>query len=60
MDAAAIQAFPTIVVADSSLTADDHQAYWRAAKPFVLPTPLQEIQAQVMGVGVGFFAKTPY
>ncbi len=58
VDAAAIQAFPTIVVADSSLTTLGRSSGLLESRQTIrVANAPAKIQAQVMGVGVGFLPK---
>lgn len=58
VDAAAIQAFPTIVVADSSLTTPGRSSGLLESRQIIrVANATAKIQAQVMGVGVGFLAR---
>jgi DNA-binding transcriptional LysR family regulator len=58
VDAAAIQAFPTIVAADSSLTAPGRSSGLLESRQMIrVANASAKIQAQVMGVGVGFLAR---
>jgi DNA-binding transcriptional LysR family regulator len=55
VDAAAIQAFPTIVVADSSLSTPARSSGLLESRQIIrVAHALAKIQAQMMGVGVGF------
>ena len=55
VDAAAIRAFPTIVVADSSLTAPGRSTGLLESRQIIrVANANAKIQAQIMGVGVGF------
>ncbi|HSX84390.1 MAG TPA: LysR family transcriptional regulator [Cellvibrio sp.] len=55
VDAAAIQAFPTIVVADSSLSSPARSSGLLESRQIIrVAHALAKIQAQMMGVGVGF------
>ena len=55
VDAAAIHAFPTIVVADSSLTTPGRSSGLLESRQTIrVANANAKIQAQVMGVGVGF------
>lgn len=55
VDAAAIQAFPTIVVADSSLSTPARSSGLLESRQIIRVAHADaKIQAQVMGVGVGF------
>lgn len=55
VDAAAISAFPTIVAADSSLTAPQRSTGLLESRQTIrVASSLAKIQAQMMGVGVGF------
>jgi DNA-binding transcriptional LysR family regulator len=57
VDAAAIQAFPTIVAADSSLTTPGRSSGLLESRQTIrVANSTAKIQAQVMGVGVGFLA----
>lgn len=58
VDAAAIRAFPTIVAADSSLTAPGRSSGLLESRQTIrVANASAKIQAQVMGVGVGFLAR---
>lgn len=58
VDAAAIQAFPTIVAADSSLTTPGRSSGLLESRQTIrVANATAKIQAQVMGVGVGFLAR---
>lgn len=58
VDAAAIQAFPTIVVADSSLSTPARSSGLLESRQIIrVANAAAKIQAQVMGVGVGFLPK---
>lgn len=58
VDAAAIQAFPTIVVADSSLTTPGRSSGLLESRQTIRVANVNaKIQAQVMGVGVGFLPR---
>lgn len=58
VDAAAIQAFPTIVVADSSLSAPARSSGLLESRQIIRVAHADaKIQAQMMGVGVGFLPK---
>ncbi len=58
VDAAAIQAFPTIVVADSSLSAPARSSGLSESRQIIRVAHADaKIQAQMMGVGVGFLPK---
>ena len=58
VDAAAIHAFPTIVAADSSLTAPGRSSGLLESRQTIrVANAAAKIQAQVMGVGVGFLAR---
>lgn len=58
VDAAAIQAFPTIVVTDSSLTTPGRSSGLLESRQTIrVANAPAKIQAQVMGVGVGFLPK---
>ena len=58
VDAAAIHAFPTIVAADSSLTAPGRSSGLLQSRQTIrVANATAKIQAQVMGVGVGFLAR---
>jgi DNA-binding transcriptional LysR family regulator len=55
VDAAAIQAFPTIVVADSSLSSPARSSGLLESRQIIrVAHALAKIQAQMMGAGVGF------
>lgn len=57
VDAAAISAFPTIVAADSSLTAPARSTGLLESRQTIrVASAPAKIQAQMMGVGVGFLA----
>jgi DNA-binding transcriptional LysR family regulator len=58
VDAAAIRAFPTIVVADSSLTAPMRSSGLLESRQSVrVANMAAKIEAQKMGIGVGFIAQ---
>lgn len=58
VDAAAIQAFPTIVMADSSLSSPGRSSGLLESRQIIrVANADAKIQAQVMGVGVGFLPK---
>ncbi len=58
VDAAAIRAFPTIVAADSSLTAPGRSSGLLESRQTIrVANAAAKIQAQVMGVGVGFLGR---
>lgn len=58
VDAAAIAAFPTIVIADSSLTTPGRSSGLLESRQIIrVPNVTAKIQAQVMGLGVGFLPK---
>lgn len=58
VDAAAIQAFPTIVAADSSLTAQGRSSGLLESRQTIrVANASAKIQAQIMGVGVGFLPR---
>ena len=58
VDAAAIAAFPTIVIADSSLSAPGRSSGLLESRQIIrVPNAAAKIQAQQMGVGVGFLPK---
>jgi len=58
VDAAAIQAFPTIVAADSSLTSPGRSSGLLESRQTIrVANATAKIQAQMMGVGVGFLAR---
>lgn len=58
VDAAAIQAFPTIVAADSSLTAPGRSSGLLESRQTIrVANASAKIQAQIMGVGVGFLPR---
>lgn len=58
IDAAAIAAFPTIVIADSSLSSPARSSGLLESRQIIrVPNASAKIQAQVMGVGVGFLPK---
>ncbi|GGY84734.1 LysR family transcriptional regulator [Cellvibrio zantedeschiae] len=58
VDAAAIRAFPTIVAADSSLTSPGRSSGLLESRQTIrVANASAKIQAQVMGVGVGFLAR---
>lgn len=58
VDAAAIQAFPTIVAADSSITAPGRSSGLLESRQTIrVANATAKIQAQIMGVGVGFLAR---
>lgn len=58
VDAAAIQAFPTIVAADSSLTAPGRSSGLLESRQTIrVANAGAKIQAQIMGVGVGFLPR---
>lgn len=58
VDAAAIQAFPTIVVADSSLSTPARSSGLLESRQIIRVAHADaKIQAQMMGVGVGFLPK---
>ncbi|ACE83565.1 transcriptional regulator, LysR family [Cellvibrio japonicus Ueda107] len=58
VDAAAIRAFPTIVIADSSVSTPGRSSGLLESRQVIRVANTQaKIQAQVMGVGVGFLPK---
>lgn len=58
IDAAAIAAFPTIVIADSSLSSPGRSSGLLESRQIIrVPNAAAKIQAQAMGVGVGFLPK---
>ncbi len=58
VDAAAIRAFPTIVMADSSLTSPGRESGLLESKQIIrVPNVAAKIQAQIFGIGVGFLPK---
>jgi DNA-binding transcriptional LysR family regulator len=58
IDAAAIAAFPTIVIADSSLSSPGRSSGLLESRQIIrVPNVTAKIQAQVLGVGVGFLPK---
>lgn len=58
VDAAAIQAFPTIVMADSSLSSPARSSGLLESRQIIrVANAGAKIQAQVMGIGVGFLSK---
>lgn len=58
VDAAAIQAFPTIVMADSSLSSPARSSGLLESRQIIrVANATAKIQAQIMGVGVGFLPK---
>lgn len=58
VDAAAIQAFPTIVMADSSLSSPGRSSGLLESRQIIrVANADAKIQAQVMGVGVGFLPR---
>lgn len=58
VDAAAIAAFPTIVIADSSLNSPGRSSGLLESRQIIrVPNAAAKIQAQLMGVGVGFLPK---
>ena len=58
IDAAAIAAFPTIVIADSSLSAPARSSGLLESRQIIrVPNVAAKIQAQIAGVGVGFLPK---
>ncbi len=58
VDAAAIAAFPTIVIADSSLTTPGRSSGLLESRQIIrVPNVAAKIQAQIMGVGIGFLPK---
>lgn len=58
VDAAAIQAFPTIVMADSSLSSPARSSGLLESRQIIrVANAAAKIQAQIMGVGVGFLPK---
>ncbi|MDR7091464.1 LysR substrate-binding domain-containing protein [Cellvibrio fibrivorans] len=58
VDAAAISAFPTIVMADSSLNSPGRSSGLLESRQIIrVANVTAKIQAQVMGVGVGFLPK---
>lgn len=58
VDAAAIAAFPTIVIADSSLSAPGRSSGLLESRQIIrVPNATAKIQAQRMGIGVGFLPK---
>ncbi|WP_039918001.1 LysR family transcriptional regulator [Cellvibrio mixtus] len=58
VDAAAISAFPTIVIADSSLSSQGRTSGLLESRQIIrVPNAIAKIQAQQMGIGVGFLPK---
>lgn len=58
VDAAAIAAFPTIVIADSSISTPGRSSGLLESRQIIrVPNVAAKIHAQVMGVGVGFLPK---
>lgn len=58
VDAAAIRAFPTVVVADSSLATRSRSAGLLESRQRIrVPTMSAKIEAQVQGIGVGFLPR---
>lgn len=58
VDAAAIAAFPTIVIADSSINSPGRSSGLLESRQIIrVPNAAAKIQAQLMGVGVGFLPK---
>ena len=58
VDAAAISAFPTIVMADSSLNSPGRESGLLGSRQIIrVANATAKIQAQLMGVGVGFLPK---
>jgi DNA-binding transcriptional LysR family regulator len=58
VDAAAIAAFPTIVIADSSLSTPGRSSGLLESRQIIrVPNAAAKIYAQVMGVGIGFLPK---
>ena len=58
IDSAAIAAFPTIVIADSSLSAPARSSGLLESRQIIrVPNVSAKIQAQIMGIGVGFLPK---
>lgn len=58
IDAAAIAAFPTIVIADSSLSTPARSSGLLESRQIIrVPNASAKIQAQIMGIGVGFLPK---
>lgn len=58
VDAAAIQAFPTIVMADSSLSSPARSSGLLESRQIIrVANAAAKIQAQIVGVGVGFLPK---
>jgi DNA-binding transcriptional LysR family regulator len=58
VDAAAISAFPTIVMADSSLSLPGRSSGLLESRQIIrVPNAAAKIQAQLLGVGVGFLPK---
>ena len=58
VDAAAISAFPTIVMADSSLNSPGRESGLLESRQIIrVANATAKIQAQLMGVGVGFLPK---
>lgn len=58
VDAAAIRAFPTVVIADSSLTAPQRSSGLLESRQTIrVANVAAKIEAQKMGIGVGFIAR---
>lgn len=58
IDAAAIAAFPTIVITDSSLNSPGRSSGLLESRQIIrVPNAAAKIHAQIMGVGVGFLPK---
>jgi DNA-binding transcriptional LysR family regulator len=58
IDAAAIAAFPTIVIADSSLSSPGRSSGLLESRQIIrVPNAAAKIQAQILAVGVGFLPK---
>lgn len=58
VDAAAIAAFPTIVIADSSLSSPGRSSGLLESRQIIrVPNAAAKIHAQLMGIGVGFLPK---
>jgi DNA-binding transcriptional LysR family regulator len=55
VDAAAISAFPTVIIADSSLSAPARSSGLLESRQIIrVANAAAKIQAQILGVGVGF------
>lgn len=58
IDAAAITAFPTIVITDSSLSSPGRSSGLLESRQIIrVPNATAKIQAQMLGIGVGFLPK---